>query len=78
VAGVQEHAYSLRTLDEGLAFRNHILCCFEDATHESNEEARRALLTFGIVGGPIGVEFVGALAELIYGPLRKNYQGMDF
>jgi NADH dehydrogenase len=37
------------------------------------------LLTFAIVGGgPTGVEFAGALAELIRGPLVKDYPGLDF
>lgn len=79
VPGAQEYAYPLRTLDDGIALRNHILRCFEKASHEANEEARRALLTFVIVGGgPTGVEFAGALSELIYRPLRKDYLGLDF
>jgi NADH dehydrogenase len=79
VSGAQEYAYPLRTLDDGVALRNHVLRCFEEATHESNKEARRALLTFVIVGGgPTGVEFAGALSELIYRPMRKDYRGLDF
>jgi NADH dehydrogenase len=36
------------------------------------------MLTFAIVGGgPTGVEFAGALAELIRGPLVKNYPALD-
>jgi NADH dehydrogenase len=36
------------------------------------------MLTFAIVGGgPTGVEFAGALAELIRGPLVKDYQSLD-
>ena len=39
----------------------------------------RQLLTFAIVGGgPTGVEFAGALAELIRGPLVKDYPGLSF
>jgi len=29
-------------------------------------------------GGPTGVEFAGALAELLRGPLRRDYPGQDF
>ena len=37
------------------------------------------MLTFAIVGGgPTGVEFSGALAELIRGPLSKDYSVLDF
>lgn len=36
------------------------------------------MLTFAIVGsGPTGVEFAGVLAELIRGPLVKDYQALD-
>jgi len=40
----------------------------------SDPEQRRKRLTFAIVGGgPTGVEFAGALAELLRRPLRKDY-----
>jgi NADH dehydrogenase len=36
------------------------------------------MLTFTIVGGgPTGVEFAGALAELIHGPVMKDYPTLD-
>src|SRR3982074_2956133 len=46
--------------------RNHVLTCLERADAESDPEARRALLTFVVVGGgPTGVESSGALSELM-------------
>ncbi|MDR7418192.1 MAG: NAD(P)/FAD-dependent oxidoreductase [Armatimonadota bacterium] len=79
VAGAAEHAFPLKTLPQGGTLRNHILCCFERAAHEPDAALRRELLTFAIVGGgPTGVEFAGALAELIRGPLVKDYPGLDF
>ena len=66
--GVQgaEHAYPLKTLDEAIRLRNHILCCFERSVPLSDPEQRRKRLSFAIVGGgPTGVEFAGALAELL-------------
>jgi NADH dehydrogenase len=36
------------------------------------------MLAFAIVGGgPTGVEFAGALAELVHGPLVKDYRSLD-
>lgn len=29
VAGAAEHAFALKTLDDAVRLRNHILCCFE-------------------------------------------------
>jgi NADH dehydrogenase len=69
-----EYAYPLKTLDEAIRLRNHILCCFERAVSLSDPQQRRKALSFAIVGGgPTGVEFAGALAELLRGPLRKDY-----
>jgi NADH dehydrogenase len=69
-----ERAYPLKSLDEAIRLRNHILCCFERAVSLSDPEQRRRALSFAIVGGgPTGVEFAGALAELLRGPLRKDY-----
>ncbi len=79
VAGAAEYAFSLKSLDEGIALRNHVLLCFEKAVHEKDPDARMRLLTFVIIGGgATGVEFAGALAELVYGPLSKDYSFMDF
>jgi len=79
VPGAAEHAFLLKNLDQGVTLRNHILCHFEQAAYETDEERRRRLLTFTIVGGgPTGVEFAGALAELIRGPLVKDYPAIDF
>ncbi len=39
---------------------------------------RQAWLTFTIVGGgPTGVEFAGALMELIHGSLNKDFPDLD-
>ena len=79
VPGVEENAYFLKTLEEAVALKNHIICCFEAASREPDPDKKRALLTFVIVGGgATGVEYSGALAELISGPLVRDYPGIDF
>ena len=79
VPGVEEHAYFLKTLEEAVALKNHIICCFEAAARETDAKKRKSLLTFVIVGGgATGVEYAGALTELIHGPLIKDYHGIDF
>ncbi len=79
VPGAEEHALPLKSLEEGVALRTRILCCFERAALDPDPERRRRMLTFAIVGGgPTGVEFAGALAELIRGPLAKDYPALDF
>ena len=79
VPGAAEYAFPLKTLEQGVALRTRILCCFERAVLEPDPERRRRLLTFVIVGGgPTGVEFAGALVELIRGPLVKDFSTLDF
>ncbi|NNK61894.1 MAG: NAD(P)/FAD-dependent oxidoreductase, partial [Gemmatimonadetes bacterium] len=74
VEGAEEYAYPLRDMDHALPLRREVLSRFEQASFEPDPERRRALLTFVIVGGgPTGVEYAGALAELVHGPLLKDY-----
>jgi NADH dehydrogenase len=77
--GAAEHSLPLRTLDQGVVLRNEILVAFEKAVDETDPERRHRLLTFAIVGGgPTGVEFAGALSELLHGPLRRDFWSLDF
>lgn len=78
VTGAPEYALSMRTLEEAVCLRNHILGCFEQAVREPDLMQREQLLTFCIVGGgATGVELAGALIELIHGPLAKDYPTLD-
>lgn len=61
-------------MDDAIPLRHHVLNCFERAAQTSDSSTRESLLRFVIVGGgPTGVEYAGALAELIYGPLLKDF-----
>ncbi|MFN2451390.1 MAG: NAD(P)/FAD-dependent oxidoreductase [Candidatus Dormibacteria bacterium] len=65
--------FQLKDLPGALRLRNRVLTQFETARWEPDAERRRTLLSFVVVGGgPTGVEFCGALAELIAGPLRRD------
>jgi NADH dehydrogenase len=71
---VERHALGLKDLGQALQLRNHVLECLEAATAEHDPEERRRLLTFCIVGGgPTGVEYAGALAELVRLVLPDEY-----
>lgn len=72
--GSEQFAFSLKNLDEAILLRNHILACFERAVYTEDEEYRKKLLSFVVVGGgPTGIEFSGALSELIRNPLKRDY-----
>ncbi len=76
---VKEHAYGMKTLQEALHIRNHVLHMFERAEkNEDDEEMRRRMLTFVIVGGgPTGIEEAGAIMELV-NIQRKEFHKIDF
>lgn len=72
------HAPGLKTLDDALCIRRRILSAFERAEAEPDPAARRALLTFAIVGGgPTGVELAGTLAEIARHTLKREFRRID-
>ena len=48
---VAEHSFSLKSLEDAVSIRNHLLRQFEAAQQEKDPDRRRALLTFVLVGG---------------------------
>jgi NADH dehydrogenase len=77
-ASAARAALGLKDLPEALELRNHVLACFECAAREADAAARRGWLTFAIVGaGPTGVEYAGALSELVRLVLAKDFPELD-
>jgi NADH dehydrogenase len=72
------HAPGLKTLEDALEIRRRTLLAFEAAERERDPEARRAWLTFVVVGGgPTGVEMAGALAEIARHTLARDFRRID-
>ena len=75
---LEERALGLKELPEAMGLRNHVLEHLEEARWATSGEQRRTLLTFAVVGGgPTGVEFAGALSELVRLVLRRDFHGFD-
>lgn len=75
---IAARSLGLGTLSEALALRNEVLDRFERAAWSDDPAQRGRLLTFAIVGGgPTGVEFAGALAELVHRVLPRDYPDLD-
>jgi len=71
--GAAEHAFPLYTLMNAVTLRNRILERFEAADRDSTL-IEDGVLNFVIVGaGPTGVEIAGALSDLIYNLLPRDY-----
>jgi NADH dehydrogenase len=74
ITGADAATFTMKSLTDGIDLRNHMLAKFEEVSRERDEMRRQRLLTFVIIGGgPSGVEYAGALMELIDGPLAKDY-----
>jgi NADH:ubiquinone reductase (H+-translocating) len=71
-------APGLKSIEDATELRRRILLAFETAEYEGSDEARRAVLTFGIVGGgPTGVELAGAIQEIAGKTLPRDYRHID-
>jgi NADH dehydrogenase len=73
-----ERTIGMKALDEAMRLRNHVLSCLERAAQASDPVQRAEWLTFVIVGGgPTGVEYSGALAELLGMVLGRDFPELD-
>lgn len=71
-------APGLKRIEDATDIRRRMLTAFERAEACEDEEERRSLLTFLIVGGgPTGVELAGAIAELARFGMEKDFRRFD-
>ncbi|MCW5764852.1 MAG: NAD(P)/FAD-dependent oxidoreductase [Phycisphaeraceae bacterium] len=71
-------APGLKTIEDATEIRRRFLLAFEAAEREADEPARRAVLTFVVVGaGPTGVEMAGAVAEIARRGLVRDFRRID-
>jgi len=74
----EEFAPGLKTLVDALKIRERILVSFEKAERcDSIAEAKKYLNFVIIGGGPTGVELAGAIAEIAYETMLKNFRRID-
>src|SRR3954452_19034498 len=74
----QSVAHEVKSLESALTVRAQILSAFEAAELETDDERRRAWLTFVVVGaGPTGVEMAGQIGELARDTLRRDFRSID-
>jgi NADH dehydrogenase len=74
----ERYAPGLKTIEDATEIRRRFLLAFESAEVEGDAEARRAALTFVIVGGgPTGVELAGAIAEISRSVIPQDFRRVD-
>ncbi|HYX43882.1 MAG TPA: NAD(P)/FAD-dependent oxidoreductase [Acidimicrobiales bacterium] len=77
VAGVREHAYGMKSLQDALRLRNHVLGQFEAADADPDGPRDGVLTTVVVGGGATGVELAGAMSELFRMVLAKDFPHLD-
>ena len=71
-------APGLKTVKDALTIREHILLSFEKAERIGDPKKAEPFLHFVIIGaGPTGVEMAGAIAEVAYQTLFKNFRRIN-
>ena len=71
-------APGLKSLEDAVELRRRILLSFEFAEKTTDDAARKAAMTFVIIGGgPTGVEMAGAIAEISRYTMAKDFRHID-
>src|SRR6202162_6354177 len=72
------HAPCLKTITDAQTIRSKILSAYEMAESTDDEDERRRLMTFVLVGaGPTGVELAASIAQMAKTTLRANFRRID-
>jgi NADH dehydrogenase len=74
----ERFAPGLKSLDDAMGIRSHILLAFEKAENASQSAEHDRWMTIVVVGGgPTGVELAGAFAELTRTVLQRDFKRID-
>ncbi|MHC4643844.1 MAG: NAD(P)/FAD-dependent oxidoreductase, partial [Planctomycetota bacterium] len=75
--GMAEYSFTLKTLEDAIGLRNHVIALLEQADVESDPVERSRQLSFVVVGGGFaGTEMVAELFDLVHNILRY-YPGIN-
>jgi NADH dehydrogenase len=73
----EENSLTLKSLSDAVSIHNRILDSYEAALREKDEQRRRELLTFVVVGGgPTGIELVAAIQDFLRKALIRKYPSL--
>lgn len=71
---IEPHVMTVKTLASSIAIYNHMLRSYEQAWREKDEQRRRELLTFVVVGGgATGAELAGSLNGFVCNVMPRSY-----
>lgn len=77
VPGAEQHSFTLKSLEDAVLLREHIIDLCEHADHENDIGIRREMLTFVVVGGGYtGVELIAEIHDFMFRYVVKKYRGI--
>ncbi len=77
VAGVAEHTFDFKSLEDAVVLREHVLDLCEHADHTEDATARGHMLTFVVVGGGYtGAELIAELQDFLFRYVAPRYRGI--
>jgi NADH:quinone reductase (non-electrogenic) len=77
IPGARENTLDFKSLEDAVVLRERVLDICEHADHTRDDEMRRKLLTFVVVGGGYtGIELITELHDLLFGYVVKRYRGI--
>jgi NADH dehydrogenase len=78
IGGAREYTWNFKSLEDAVVLRDHLLDMCEHADHTTEEAARRAMLTYVVVGGGYtGVELITELSDFLFDYVARRYRGIS-
>jgi NADH dehydrogenase len=76
--GAEENCWDYKSLQQAVELRERIIDLCEHADHTADASARRAMLTFVVVGGGYtGIELVTEMHDFLFRYAARKYRGID-
>ena len=75
---MKKYSFTIKTLEDSLAIRNHVISMLESADNESNIELQDELSNFVVIGGGFaGVEIASEINHLVQDASKTYYKNID-
>lgn len=75
---MKKYSFTIKTLEDSLAIRNHVISMLESADNESNIELQDELSNFVVIGGGFaGVEIASEINHLVQNASKTYYNNID-
>ena len=72
------HAPGLKTVEDAIEIRRRLLLAFEHAERACSDEGPQPYLKFVVIGGgPTGVELAGAISEIAFRTVRRDFKHLQ-